>query len=173
MAISQLITTINISDNKVGINSTPVAHNVLTLGSGQNVGIGELSPLVGLHIGSEAFTIPAVYLESADVFDLPPVAVDDGMFFVREGAPMFSNSAGIRELSTGASDVVSGTDQLVAGKVTITEPSITVDSIIFITRMGEQPIVDIGTLSIVAAEGEFFVKSTVATDIGTFGYTTA
>lgn len=167
MAISQLITTID--GTKVGINATPAVNNAVALGSGQNVGVGTLSPLAGLHIGNSGDTVPALYLKDAVAATLPTVASGDGVYSVVSGQPTFTNSAGSQTLFA-VGNIALGNSTLVAGTVTITNAIVTTTSKIFISRTGTQSVVNVGTLSVTAGTGSFTVDSTVVTDVGTFDY---
>jgi hypothetical protein len=167
MAISQLITTID--GTKVGINATPAVNNAVALGSGQNVGVGTLSPLAGLHIGNSGDTVPALYLKDAVAATLPTIASGDGAYSVVSGQPTFTNSAGAQTLFA-VDNIALGNSTLVAGTVTVTNAIVTTTTKIFISRTGTQDVINIGTLSVTAGTGSFTVDSTVVTDIGTFDY---
>lgn len=167
MTISQLITTID--GTKVGINASPAVDNAVALGSGQNVGVGTLSPLSGIHIGNAGSTVPALYLKDAVAATLPAIAVGDGAYSVVGGQPTFTNSTGAQTLFA-VDGIALGDSALVAGTITITNAIVTTTSKIFISRTGTQAVVNVGTLSVIAGTGSFTVDSTVATDIGTFNY---
>lgn len=168
MAVSQLITTID--GTKVGINATPAVNNAVALGSGQNIGIGTLSPLSGLHIGNAGSTIPAIYLKDATAATLPTIGANDGVFSVVAGAPTFTNLVGGAQTLFVVGNEAIGNDTLTAGTVTVTNAVVTTSSNIFLSRTGTQSVVNVGTLSVTAGTGSFTVNSTVVSDVGTFNY---
>lgn len=94
MALSQLITTIDVPNSNVGINNTVAngATFAVALGNGQSVGIGTNAPLTGLHIGNTTHTIPALYLADSTSVPLPTIATNDGVFSVKGGIPYFTNT---------------------------------------------------------------------------------
>jgi hypothetical protein len=172
MALSQLITTIDIPNNNIGVGNTVASggSNAVALGNGQNVGIGTNDPLVGLHIGNTESTLPALYLANATGSALPPVAAGDGIFSALAGVPTFTDSTGSKTLFTVSSDNV-GTGTLTAGTVIVTAPIVTTSSIISLTRTTTTgDVTTIGTLNVVPGTGSFTVKSTVETDVGSFIY---
>lgn len=172
MALSQLITTIDIPNNNIGVGNTVAdgTLNAVALGSGQNVGIGTDNPVAGLHIGSTDNTIPALYVADASSSTLPTVATGDGIFSSLAGVPTFTDSDGSKALFT-FSNRATGIATLDAGTVTVTAPIVTTSSIIFLTRTTTTgDVTTIGTLSAIAGTGSFTVNSTVATDVGNFIY---
>jgi len=174
MALSQLITTIDIANSNVGINNSAVTDgsvtNAVVLGLGQNVGIGTAAPLTGVHVAASGNTIPALYLADATDATLPTIGANDGVFSVRAGIPTFTNATGSQTLATSNPNIT-GTGTLVAGTVTITEAGVSSSSFIFLTRTTTTGIVStVGTLNVVAGTGTFTVNSTVVTDVGSFNY---
>jgi hypothetical protein len=172
MTLSQLITTIDIEYNNIGVGNTVASgsSNAVALGDGQNVGIGTDNPLAGLHIGNTESTIPALYLADATGSTLPTVAAGDGIFSAMDGVPTFTDSTSSKTLFTVSSDNV-GIGTLTDGTVIVEAPIVTTSSRISLTRTGDiNDVASIGTLSAVASAGSFTVNSTVATDVGSFIY---
>lgn len=171
MALSQLITTTDIAKNNVGINNSAAntATNALILGNGQNIGIGTNAPLAALHIGAATGVIPAIYVADSTGATLPAVTGGAGMFSSVAGVPTFTSSTGPKAIFTLDNQMI-GSGTLTAGSVTITNANITVDSVVFLTRITGGAIVDTGTLSVAVSAGSFVVTSTVATDVGSFNY---
>lgn len=172
MALSQLITTIDIPNNNIGVGNTVAngSSNAVALGNGQNVGIGTDNPVAGLHIGSTDNTIPALYVADASSSTLPTVAAGDGIFSTLAGVPTFTNSTESKSLFTFSNSAI-GTVALTNGTVTITAPIVTPSSVIFLTRTTTTgDVTTIGTLSAIPGTGSFTVNSTVATDVGNFIY---
>lgn len=170
--LSQLITTIDVTNLNIGIGNT-IANgttHAIALGSGQNIGIGTNAPLSGLHLGASGNTIPAIYLTDATAATLPTIGTNDGIFSVKAGVPTFTNVSGSTTILTGTAQVV-GTGTLVAGSMIVTEANVTTSSIIFVTRTSTTgDVTTVGTLSVIAGTGSFTVDSTVVTDIGNFNY---
>ena len=173
---SQLITTVDIPSNNVGINNVAASgkSNVVALGNGQNVGIGANDPKAGVHIGKVGSALPALYVEDSTGETLSSVAAGDGMFSTLASVPMFTNVSGSKEIFTLGSKGM-GTGTLVGGTVDITPAgfTITANSLIFVTRTSTTgDVTTIGTLvvsrNIIA--NTFTVTSTVATDVGDFNY---
>lgn len=171
MALSQLITTIDIANSNVGINNAVSGTtNAVALGNGQNVGIGTTTPLCGVHIGNSGNTVPALYVKDATSATLPTIAAGDGVFSSVAGNPTFTNASGAKTLFSVSSESI-GTGTLVAGTVTINSAIVTTSSAIFITKTTTSGAVNTeGTLKAVAGTGSFVVSSTVATDVSDFNY---
>jgi hypothetical protein len=172
MALSQLITTIDIEYNNIGVGNTVASgsSNAVALGNGQNVGIGTDNPLAGLHIGNTESTLPALYLADATGSTLPTVAAGDGIFSSRAGVPTFIDSSSSKTLFTVSSDNV-GIGTLTDGTVIVQAPIVTTSSRISLTRTGDiNDVTTIGTLNVIPGNGSFTVKSTVETDVGSFMY---
>jgi hypothetical protein len=174
MALSQLITTIDIEYNNIGVGNTVKdgTLNAVALGKGQNVGIGTDNPLAGLHIGKSENTIPALYVADATGRPLPDVSTGDGIFSALAGVPTFKNNTESKSLFT-FSERAMGIAALTAGTVKVTAPIVTTSSVIFLTRTTTNgDVTTIGTLSVgTITDGDSFtVKSTVETDVGSFMY---
>lgn len=172
MSLSQLITTVDISNNNIGIGSIAAENsaNVVILGEGQNIGIGIDAPLTGVHIGNAGNTIPALYLMDATDTTLPTIAAGDGVFSTVNGVATFTNAGGSELMFTLSSNNVNSST-LVAGTVTVTSSIVVPSSKIILTRTNTTGAIDtVGTLSVIAGTGSFTVNSSVATDIGNFDY---
>lgn len=152
----------------IGANTTAANENTVVLGDNCYVGIGTNAPLSGLHLGGAN---SAIYMK-ATTAALPTIATNDGLFFVQAGVPTFANSSGNHAIIT-TGGATSGTGTLVSGTVSIAAASVTVNSLIFLTRTSTTgTIATVGTINVasVNAGTDFTVNSSVATDVGSFNY---
>lgn len=141
-----------------------------------SLGIGQSTPIYGLHLGTANSVAPQIYLASAPL-PTAPVTANDGIFAVNTGAPSFvSGTAAYSGTLAVISSATAGNGTLVNGTLVINTTAVKTNSIIIVTPnsrtsayafAASQGSLRVG--SIVAATS-FTVSSTISTDTSGFSW---
>lgn len=124
----------------IGAGAVAGADNVLILGKGCLVGIGNTAPTYTLQLGTENGTVPCIYLAEASPDPGVPPVPNDGILSIRAGKLLFTSGTTqltgiVATVKTGGADATGGFATMNGNTgVIINTTAISTTSILMVTR---------------------------------------